>query len=330
VSMDPETVVSKLGKMIPEFGGDETDVPLSIAGGNVVSLMQDLESCIDGARIGDLVGAAVRQLSTFSPKERELVLSRLNRDEYMALIRLSISKAMIDAGVSLSPEGIQVFDVSVDWEEGELRFGGLANEEVRRAAWSNGPCKSAWAEWARSNGIDFESLEFSLGLERNAKKLMQKTNGDRVRLRVKKGDRPIYGWGMTKNGDIGVVRDVDLDRSDVTVDFDSQSGWTGIGEELVLTSSPVFTFSEISVGDLVRLDSGEEGEDEGDFPWPSGLSHQIGEVQSIDHDDGTIGVKFPLMDQPFWISSRYAKKTTRKEAQEILSQRSGDDSEEEE
>ena len=330
MSIDPDAVVSKLGKMIPEFGEGGTDVPLSIAGGNLVSLMQDLESCIDGVRICDLVGAAVQQLSTFSPKERELVLSRLNREEYMALIRLSISKAMIDAGINLLPEGIQIFDISVSWEEGKLRFGGLANDEVRRAVWSNGPCKAAWEKWARSNEIDFESLEFSLGLGRNAKKLMQKANGDRVRLRVKKGDRPIYGWGMTKNGDVGIVRDVDRDRSDVTVDFDSQSGWTGIGEELVLTSSPVFTFSEISVGDLVRLDHGEEGEDEGGFPWPSGLSHQIGEVQSIDHDDGTIGVKFPLMDQPFWISSRYAKKTTRKEAQEILSQRAGDDSEEEE
>ena len=330
MSIDPDTVVSKLGKMIPEFGEGGTDVPLSIAGGNLVSLMQDLESCIDGVRTGDLVGAAVQQLSKFSPKERELVLSRLNREEYMALIRLSISKAMIDAWMNLLPEGIQIFDISVSWEEGKLRFGGLANDEVRRAVWSNGPCKAAWEKWARSNEIDFESLEFSLGLGRNAKKLMQKANGDRVRLRVKKGDRPIYGWGMTKNGDVGIVRDVDRDRSDVTVDFDSQSGWTGIGEELVLTSSPVFTFSEISVGDLVRLDHGEEGEDEGGFPWPSGLSHQIGEVQSIDHDDGTIGVKFPLMDQPFWISSRYAKKTTRKEAQEILSQRAGDDSEEEE
>ena len=330
MSIDPDAVVSKLGKMIPEFGEGGTDVPLSIAGGNLVSLMQDLESCIDGVRTGDLVGAAVQQLSKFSPRERELVLSRLNREEYMALIRLSISKAMIDAGINLLPEGIQIFDISVSWEEGKLRFGGLANDEVRRAVWSNGPCKAAWEKWARSNEIDFESLEFSLGLGRNAKKLMQKANGDRVRLRVKKGDRPIYGWGMTKNGDVGIVRDVDRDRSDVTVDFDSQSGWTGIGEELVLTSSPVFTFSEISVGDLVRLDHGEEGEDEGGFPWPSGLSHQVGEVQSIDHDDGTIGVKFPLMDQPFWISSRYAKKITRKEAQEILSQRAGDDSEEEE
>ena len=157
--------------------------------------------------------------------------------------------------------------------------------------------------------------------EGGAKKLMGKTNGDRVRLQVKKGDRPIYGWGMMKNGDVGVVKAVDPDRSDVTVDFDSQSGWTGSGKELVLTSSPVFIFSEISVGDLVRLNPEEEGSFEGDFPWPKSLGHQIGEVHSIDHDDGTIGVKFPLMDQPFCISSRYATKTTRKEAQEILARR---------
>ena len=321
MQVDADGVISKLGRMIPEFGEGCDDVPLSIASGNVVSLMQDLESCIDGREIGELVSFTVPKLSVFAPNEREIILSRLSRDEYMGLIRLSISKAMIESGVDLLPDGIQIFDVSVNWEEMRLQFGGLAVEEARRAAWSNGPCKSAWEEWASSNDIDFESLELSLGLERNSKKLMGKTNGDRVRLQVKKGDRPIYGWGMMKNGDVGVVKAVDPDKSDVTVDFDSQSGWTGTGKELVLTSSPVFIFPEISVGDLVRLNPEEEGPVEGDFSWPESLGHQIGEVHSIDHDDGTIGVKFPLMDQPFCISSRYATKTTRKEAQEILARR---------
>ena len=50
MQVDADGVISKLGRMIPEFGEGCDDVPLRIASGNVVSLCRTLSRALMGGR----------------------------------------------------------------------------------------------------------------------------------------------------------------------------------------------------------------------------------------------------------------------------------------
>ena len=316
MGVSPEEVISKLRVMIPGLGEGSGDSPLSKASANVVSLMEELDFCLDGMPIGEMLVSAMPELSGFTLSERERVLSRLDRDEFMALIKLSISRAVEESGVALAPEGMEVFEVGVDWEEMKLIFDGLSEEGTRRAAWSMGPCKNSWKEWAEARDIDFQSLEVSLGLDSGSRNYMQTVDGDVVRLNLTEGEAPTYGWGNAKNGEVWVVRG--RDGEDLVVDFDSQNGWTGTVKELVLSRTSVFAQKAMVAGGLVRLNPGAERPFAGRFPWPPANADDYGEITSVDHEDGTIKVQFEKGDGDVWISSRNAVLTCRKEEQSAL------------
>lgn len=55
--------------------------------------------------------------------------------------------------------------------------------------------------------------------------------GDTVKLTIKDGGRPYYGWGAVENGEIGEVVRIDDDGL-IKVDFPSQSNWSALGSEL--------------------------------------------------------------------------------------------------
>ena len=319
MSVRTDDVVSKLRGMIPGPEGGSGDSLLGKASANVVSLMEELDFCLSGKSVGDMLSIVIPELGGFASSERKSVLSRLDRDEFMALIKLSISKAIEDSGVALAPKGMEVFEVGIDWEKMELIFDGLSEGGARRTAWSMGPCKNAWKEWAEARDIDFYSLEVSLGLESGSKNCMETSDGDVVRLNLAEGENPTYGWGNTKNGEVGVVRG--KDGEELTVDFGSQNGWTGTGKELVLSRSSVFAQPAMAVGTLVRVNPGADSPFEGQFPWPTAKADDYGEITSVDHEDDTIKVHFRKDDGDVWISSRNAVLTCRKAEQATLLKR---------
>lgn len=56
--------------------------------------------------------------------------------------------------------------------------------------------------------------------------------GDRVKLDVVEGNRPRYGWGGVKNGEIGTVSGID--GSIIRVDFPRHRSWSAAPSELVI------------------------------------------------------------------------------------------------
>ncbi|WP_149093377.1 hypothetical protein [Paenibacillus terrae] len=58
--------------------------------------------------------------------------------------------------------------------------------------------------------------------------------GSTVRLTIKDGESPYYGWGEVSNGDIGTVRSLRDERA--YVDFPQQDDWTALLTELTLVT----------------------------------------------------------------------------------------------
>jgi ribosomal protein L21E len=56
--------------------------------------------------------------------------------------------------------------------------------------------------------------------------------GDYVKLSIKDGKSPKYGWGDAKNGDIGKIVEIRSDGT-IKVDFPNHEGWNGVSHELV-------------------------------------------------------------------------------------------------
>jgi len=316
---EADDVISRLKGMLPETEQVSEENGLSDAGANVVSLMCELEGCLDGRAIGDLVLGVLPELDVFHIDDQRGALSLLDRKEFMALVKCSISKALVDSGVSLGFHGMEVFDLNVNWEEMRLEFNGLSGHEARASAWSTGPCKEAWGEWADAQGVGMPSLEVCLGLSSMGKNCLETVNGDKVRLQVSKGASPKYGWGAPKDGEVGVVKE--HDGEDLTVDFGSQNGWMGTKRELVLASSPVFSPSVMGVGDLVRVNLEADEPFTGMMAWPSDLKDEYGEIVSVDHGDQTISVRFRKGDKTVWIKSGNATLTSRKEEKDSLVKR---------
>lgn len=59
--------------------------------------------------------------------------------------------------------------------------------------------------------------------------------GDKVKLVVKNGNEPRYGWGNVKPGDEGVIAQIQSD-GDLIVEFEQQSYWSGVEKEFVLVT----------------------------------------------------------------------------------------------
>ena len=74
--------------------------------------------------------------------------------------------------------------------------------------------------------------------------------GDKVKLHILKGDRPMYGWGEVSNGEIGKVEGVYDDR--VRVNFPSQDYWTATPTELVIMKKSDKEVEEEDVEDEVK------------------------------------------------------------------------------
>ena len=293
-------IVERLRKIIPDPEKISDNESAAKAGAMVISLMCSLESCLDGVGVGRMVSRALPEVWNFGAVEQDRLLSMLSRDEFMELLQTSIRGTLASNGVSLGFEGIEVFDISVDWEGKEVRFEGLAEPKKRSIAWMVGPCRAAWEVWALEVGVDMNELEVVLGVARKAEKsYMEPRHGDKVRLRVPSGNGPKYGWGSVKNGEVGFVSRIDKD--DMTVDFPSQCGWTGSREELVLESSSIFETNQLRAGSRVRLNPNIEDSFSGRFPWPSKNRDSIGVVNAIDQDDLTISVIFPNEDSPTWV-----------------------------
>ncbi|MDQ0154963.1 hypothetical protein [Robertmurraya andreesenii] len=96
------------------------------------------------------------------------------------------------------------------------------------------------------------------------------SEGDTVKLVIKEGKRPHYGYGLVDNGEIGTIREIRKDL--IKVDFPSQSGWSAKPNELEKVSAEELAKqaetarwasigrkpNEFKKGDIVRLnqDSG--------------------------------------------------------------------------
>ncbi|MBN2459826.1 hypothetical protein JXB28_06080 [Candidatus Woesearchaeota archaeon] len=70
--------------------------------------------------------------------------------------------------------------------------------------------------------------------------------GYKVRVR-KDIEKPTYGWGDVKHGDIGVIKRVDSD-GDLLIDFPNQSEWSGKASEMELAIA-----SQLKKGSLVLI-----------------------------------------------------------------------------
>jgi hypothetical protein len=82
--------------------------------------------------------------------------------------------------------------------------------------------------------------------------------GDKVRLVIREGACPVYGWGDVKRGDIGVIVDIDYckheyDKVDYTVKFPHQSDWRGHADELELVLDIVANDPRLSLKDTTAL-----------------------------------------------------------------------------
>lgn len=67
-------------------------------------------------------------------------------------------------------------------------------------------------------------------------KRKQITVGTYVKLAIKDGKRPSYGYGEVSNGDIGVVRSV-YSAGDLEIDFSSQEGWLGTHDDVEIVTA---------------------------------------------------------------------------------------------
>jgi hypothetical protein len=101
----------------------------------------------------------------------------------------------------------------------------------------------------------FEALEKHMSVTESAPKFKV---GDYVKLSIKDGKSPKYGWGGAKNGDIGKVVEVEYDGT-VRVDFPNQEGWLADPSEIVLVTDEevaqvkVKMQTKFEVGDYARV-----------------------------------------------------------------------------
>lgn len=82
--------------------------------------------------------------------------------------------------------------------------------------------------------------------------------GDYVRLSIKDGEHPHFGWGGVKNGEIGVVEGIYSDK--IVVNFPSFEMWNAKPDELVKLSPREVAFAragrkldEFKKGDIARV-----------------------------------------------------------------------------
>lgn len=83
--------------------------------------------------------------------------------------------------------------------------------------------------------------------------------GDYVKLSIKEGERPYFGWDDIKNGEIGVIKGIQPDGV-LKVDFPSFRWWSAKPNELIKLSSRESTFAragrkldEFRKGDIARV-----------------------------------------------------------------------------
>jgi hypothetical protein len=237
-----QDIVERLRKIIPNPEKISDEGGVDRAGAMVISLMCTMEDCLDGVPISKIASRVLPEMWNFQAEEQERLLSLLNRDEFIELIRSGIRLALASQGVSLGFEGTDIFDISIDWENMEIRFNGLADAKRRSVAWTSGTCQNSWAIWASESGVEMHELEVALGLaNKGGTSYREPRHGDRVRLQVSSSSGPMYGWGNVKNGEVGFVSGIGLGpgQDDLTVDFPSQKGWTGPREDFVLAASPI-------------------------------------------------------------------------------------------
>lgn len=82
--------------------------------------------------------------------------------------------------------------------------------------------------------------------------------GDKVKLSIENGERPVYGWGKVSNGEIGEITNVD--GTNLTVKFPSQARWSGKVSEFTLAPAP-----RLTVGDYVKVLEGNGTAQPGDI-----------------------------------------------------------------
>ena len=83
--------------------------------------------------------------------------------------------------------------------------------------------------------------------------------GDYVKLSIKDGERPYFGWGGVKNGEVGVIKEIQPDGV-LKVDFPSFSWFSAKPNELIKLSPREATFAragrkvgEFKEGDIAKV-----------------------------------------------------------------------------
>jgi hypothetical protein len=153
--------------------------------------------------------------------------------------------------------------------------------------------------------------------------------GDYVKLSIKDGKSPKYGWGDAKNGDIGKVVKI-LSDGTLKVDFPNHEGWNGVPHEFVPATAEEIEKAEEAArwakigrkpgefkkGDIVRVidkgtsnlqvgEIGELGEDNGE-----GSFRVNGRLKTVNWIGGINGGKFELIvpvEQRFDITEEGAR-----------------------
>ncbi|WP_157452820.1 hypothetical protein [Brevibacillus sp. SKDU10] len=142
------------------------------------------------------------------------------------------------------------------------------------------------AGWFREDGlVRATDEEVAEALRKVAREKIKP--GVYVKLTIADGEKPKYGWGGVRNGDIGVVCAVD--DSCVTVNFPAHRDWEGHIDELTVATEEAETsqkaFDQFRPGDKVRLVSG--GGEHPLFGFDDGGIYTVG----LREDDDRLTIK---------------------------------------